>query len=141
MACCQTLLDTRCPSRYIMGLQWESWIFQNCAHNTTWSFTRLMIRNRGFPDAQFTYSVLLYSLSSPRTNRGPAAVQARLPSSDSSEDEHQGCRPRAARSIYPLRSRELIDSLPAGSIDLDRAALSERLASFSCSCIWPPSCV
>jgi hypothetical protein len=103
-----------------------SWIFQKCADYTTWPFIRLMI-NKWL--SRCSIHVLSYALSSPRTNRGPAAAQPRLPSSDSSQDEYQRCRPHAVRSTYPWRLREMIHSLPADSIDVDRAALSERLAS------------
>src|ERR1700733_6931429 len=86
------LLSTLRPSRHIIGLLWRIWVFQECiGYTTTRSFTYSIISYRGFNDASI--HVLPYALSSPRTNRGPAANLPRLPSSDTPWDVYQRCRP------------------------------------------------
>jgi hypothetical protein len=94
------LLSTLRPSRHIIGFAMENLGIQECIDYTTRSFTHSIISYRGFNDASI--HVLPYALSSPRTNRGPAADLPRLPSSDTPWDVYQRCRPHAVRSTYPM---------------------------------------
>jgi hypothetical protein len=131
------LLSTLRPSWHIIGVLWRSWIFQKCADYTTRSFTHLMISNRGFHDAQFMYC------PTHCPHRRPTEVQPRTCRGYPLQTPHRMCTRDADRmplgAHTPWRSRELIDSLPVDSIDVDRAALSEHPVSLVAHAHGPPS--